>query len=52
VSRAGGKVQIKMPANAAVLPAGNYMLFISKTAADGTVVPSKSTPVHINAVAR
>jgi hypothetical protein len=52
VSRLGSKVQIKLPTNAAVLPAGNYMLFISKTAADGTVVPPKSTPVHINAVAR
>ncbi|MEB0137296.1 DUF1929 domain-containing protein [Actimicrobium sp. CCC2.4] len=52
VARTGNTVQIKLPANAAVLPAGNYMLFISKTAADGTVVPSTSTPVHINAVAR
>ena len=52
VARTGNTVQIRLPANAAVLPAGNYMLFISKTVADGTVVPSISTPVHINAVAR
>ena len=52
ISRNSNQIQIRMPANAAVLPAGNYMLFISKTLADGTVVPSKSTPVHINAVSR
>ncbi|MFL6714393.1 MAG: galactose oxidase-like domain-containing protein [Sulfurifustis sp.] len=51
VSRASGAIQVRIPSNPAVAPAGNYMLFISKTASDGTVVPSKSTPIHVNAAA-
>jgi len=51
VSRGLGSVQVRIPANAAVLPSGHYMLFISKTDLDGTVVPSKSAPVRINAPA-
>lgn len=51
-SQANGEVKVMLPTNAAVLPSGNYMLFVSKTMADGMVVPSKSTPIHINAVAR
>ena len=49
VTRTGGGLQVRFPDSAAVLPAGPYMLFISKTASDGTVVPSKSTPIRINA---
>lgn len=51
-SKSANGVEVKIPASAAVLPAGNYMLFISKTDADGTVVPSKSVPVHIMAARR
>jgi hypothetical protein len=49
VTRTGGGLQVRFPDSAAVLPAGPYMLFISKTASDGTVVPSTSTPIRINA---
>lgn len=51
-SRNSTSVTIRIPNNAAVLPAGHYMLFISKTASDGMILPSKSTPVRINADAR
>jgi hypothetical protein len=49
VGRGTDSVRVQIPADAAVLPAGYYMLFISKTDADGTVVPSRSVPVRINA---
>jgi hypothetical protein len=49
VSRGADSVKVQIPADAAVLPSGYYMLFISKTDADGTVVPSKSAPIRINA---
>jgi hypothetical protein len=49
VGRSSSSVQVRIPEDAAVLPAGHYMLFISKTDSNGTVVPSKSTPIRINA---
>jgi len=52
VSRNSNSVTVRIPDSAAVLPAGHYMLFISRTASGGKIVPSKSTPVHIEADAR
>src|SRR5262249_42199577 len=39
-------LQVQIPVAAAVAPAGEYMLFINKTTADGPV-PSVSTPVRV-----
>lgn len=50
IERGFDSVKVRIPADAAVLPAGHYLLFISKTDADGTVVPSKSAPVRIKAL--
>lgn len=51
VSRGDDSVKVRLPADAGVLPSGYYMLFVSKTDPDGTVVPSKSVPIRINAPA-
>jgi hypothetical protein len=37
---------VRIPASAAVVPAGHYMLFIQKTTADGPI-PSVSTPLRV-----
>lgn len=47
VSRSGGSLRVKMPAEQAVAPAGAYMLFVV-TEQDGKRVPSASVPVHVN----
>lgn len=47
VDRRNDKVRVKMTSNRAVLPAGQYMLFVSYEADDGTRLPSESTPVSV-----
>ncbi len=44
--RGANFLQVRIPAAAAVAPAGEYMLFINKTTADGPV-PSVSTPLRV-----
>jgi hypothetical protein len=46
VARGSNYLQVKIPAAAAVVPAGMYMLFINKTTTTGPV-PSTSTPVRV-----
>ncbi len=46
VSRGTSSLRVKIPASAAVAPAGEYMLFINATTADGPV-PSVSTPLRV-----
>ena len=43
----GNSVRVQIPENAAVMPAGHYMLFVNRVASDGSgmVVPSVSAPV-------
>ncbi|WP_203299809.1 galactose oxidase early set domain-containing protein [Marinobacter sediminum] len=47
VDRRNNKVRVKMTGNRAVLPAGQYMLFVSYEAEDGMRLPSTSTPVSV-----
>ncbi|WP_236744391.1 galactose oxidase early set domain-containing protein [Marinobacter similis] len=47
VDRRNKKVRVKMTGNRAVLPAGQYMLFVSYEAEDGMRLPSTSTPVSV-----
>ncbi|MBW4934970.1 galactose oxidase early set domain-containing protein [Marinobacter sp. F4206] len=47
IDRNNDKVTVKMTSNRAVLPAGQYMLFVSHEADDGMRVPSESTPVSV-----
>ncbi len=47
VDRANNKVRVKMTSNRAVLPAGQYMLFVSYESDDGMRVPSESTPMSV-----
>lgn len=47
VDRNSAKVRVKMTANRAVLPEGQYMMFISYETDDGMRVPSESTPVRV-----
>lgn len=47
IAHNGNQLTLQMTANPAVLPAGPYMLFVSRKADDGTRVPSKSTPLDI-----
>ena len=47
VARNGNQLTLQMTANPAVLPAGPYMLFVSRKADDGMRLPSKSTPMDI-----
>ncbi|MFC4259699.1 galactose oxidase-like domain-containing protein [Marinobacter lacisalsi] len=47
VDRNSNKVRVKMTGNRAVLPEGQYMLFISYESDDGMRVPSESTPVRV-----
>lgn len=47
VDRRNDKVRVKMTANRAVLPAGQYMLFVSYEGDDGMRLPSESTPVSV-----
>lgn len=49
VDRRNKKVRVKMTGNRAVLPAGQYMLFVSYEAEDGMRLPSTSTPVSVMA---
>jgi hypothetical protein len=46
VVRGSNYVRVRIPAAAAVVPAGHYMLFIRKTASGGPV-PSASTPIRV-----
>jgi hypothetical protein len=46
VARGSNYVRVRIPASAAVVPAGFYMLFIERTSADGPI-PSQSTPIHV-----
>jgi hypothetical protein len=46
VARGSNWVRVRVPASAAVVPAGHYMLFIQKTTADGPI-PSVSTPLRV-----
>jgi len=46
VARGSNYVRVRIPAAAAVAPAGHYMLFIQKTATDGPI-PSVSTPIRV-----
>ena len=46
-SKNGNELTVQMTGNPAVLPAGQYMMFASYEADDGTRVPSKSTPMSI-----
>ena len=45
----GNSVRVQIPENAAVMPAGHYMLFVNRVASDGSgmVVPSVSAPVQV-----
>lgn len=45
----GDNLSVQIPENAAVLPAGHYMLFVNRIASDGSnmVVPSVSAPVQV-----
>ncbi len=45
----GNSVRVQIPENAAVMPAGHYMLFVNRIASDGSgmVVPSVSAPVQV-----
>lgn len=47
IARNSDKVTVKMTSNRAVLPAGQYMLFVSYKAEDGMRLPSESTPVSV-----
>lgn len=47
VSQGGNSITLQMTDNPAVLPAGQYMLFVSRQAEDGMRLPSESTPVAI-----
>ncbi|MCL7945556.1 galactose oxidase early set domain-containing protein [Marinobacter sp. ATCH36] len=47
VDSSSNKVRVKMTGNRAVLPEGQYMLFVSYEADDGMRVPSESTPVRV-----
>lgn len=47
VERGNDTVSVKMTANRAVLPAGQYMLFVSYEGDDGMRLPSESTPVSV-----
>lgn len=47
IDRSNDKVTVKMTGNRAVLPAGQYMLFVSYKAEDGMRLPSESTPVSV-----
>ncbi|MDX1802008.1 MAG: galactose oxidase early set domain-containing protein, partial [Marinobacter sp.] len=47
IDRSNQKVTVKMTSNRAVLPAGQYMLFVSYKADDGMRLPSVSTPVSV-----
>lgn len=47
IDRRNNKVTVKMTSNRAVLPAGQYMLFVSYKAEDGMRLPSESTPVSV-----
>lgn len=47
VDRNSAKVRVKMTGNRAVLPEGQYMLFVSYESDDGMRVPSESTPVRV-----
>ena len=46
VARGSNYVRVRIPAAAAVVPAGHYMLFIRNTASGGPV-PSASTPIRV-----
>src|SRR5262249_25590887 len=46
VARGSNYVRVRIPAAAAVVPAGHYMLFLDKASADG-LIPSVSTPVRV-----
>lgn len=46
VARGSNYVRVRIPAAAAVTPAGHYMLFIRKTATGGPL-PSASTPIRV-----
>jgi hypothetical protein len=46
VARGSNWVHVRIPASAAVVPAGFYMLFVERTSADGPI-PSTSTPIHV-----
>ena len=46
--RSGGRVTVKAPANANVLPPGPYMLFAIKRTAKGPV-PSKAPSIRVTA---
>jgi hypothetical protein len=46
-SRSGKQLSVQMTRNPAVVPGGQYMLFASYTAEDGSRVPSVSTPVSV-----
>ena len=47
IDRSSNKVTVKMTNNRAVLPAGQYMLFVSYKADDGMRLPSESTPMTV-----
>jgi hypothetical protein len=47
VSRSGGSLEVQMPAQAAVTPPGEYMLFVISEGETGRV-PSTSLPVQVN----
>lgn len=47
IDRNNKTVTVKMTSNRAVLPAGQYMLFVSYKADDGMRLPSESTPVSV-----
>ena len=47
IKQQGNEITLKIPDNYAVIPAGAYMLFASKTTPEGRV-PSKSAAIQIN----
>lgn len=46
VGRTSGAVQVRLPASAAVVPPGPYMLFVNRSTSSG-LVPSASKPVTV-----
>jgi hypothetical protein len=46
VARGSNYVRVRIPASAALVPPGHYMLFISKPTSDGPI-PSVSTPIRV-----
>lgn len=49
LAQSDGRITAQMPRAAAVAPPGDYMLFVNARTDDGSLVPSKSTPLRVTA---